>query len=85
MKRKIIMSVSMFVLTAAVLAGCASSDSQEEAKMQETAESSEPEEVSEEQKRPEEPEETPAAVLEDGTYTAVCLLMCQSTVKEKGL
>lgn len=82
MKRKVIMLVSIMVMTAALLTGCASSDSQEAAKPQEAAEPSEESEkpeisgtetVSEGGEQTEEPAKEPdisEVTLEDGVYTA---------------
>lgn len=86
MKRKIIRTVSMAALTAALLAGCASAGSQEApggqgaaetqaetAKTQDQEESPESETDSETGAAPEgseEKPEAPAAALEDGTYLA---------------
>lgn len=74
MKRKIIMLVSLIAVTGALLTGCASSGSQEETQISGAAETSEPEAASEEEEKPdartEEEPASPAAALEDGTYTA---------------
>lgn len=74
MKRKIIMLVSLIAVTGALLTGCACSDNQEETQISGAAETSEPEAASEEEEKPdartEEEPASPAAALEDGTYTA---------------
>lgn len=82
MKRKIILLVSLIAVTGALLTGCASSDGQEETQISGAAETSEPEAASEEEEnsdtrteekpdaRTEEEPASPAAALEDGTYTA---------------
>lgn len=81
MRRKIIMTVSAAVLAAALLSGCASSDGQEasegreaaqtqEEEPEETQDRTEPEAASEEETDSLEGPDTPAAVLEDGVYTA---------------
>ena len=82
MKRKIILLVSLIAVTGALLTGCASSGSQEKTQIPGAAETSEPEAASEEEEnsdtrteekpdaRTEEEPASPAAALEDGTYTA---------------
>lgn len=70
MKRKIIMLVSVSILTAAFLSGCGSKDHQEEAAVSETEEAQEAEAVPESEGVTEEEPEVPAATLEDGVYSA---------------
>lgn len=70
MKRKMILSISMAVLTAALLAGCGSPKEQETASGPETAEESGTEDVSVAAEEQEEEAAAPAAALEDGVYTA---------------